>query len=468
MGVQFDRAGRGYATPWDFVSTLLGHLEAVPTHARLATALCEITGELFGLSHIALCWRPVHHRHYRELSLPGGLPLEPSLVESLSLKPAALPYAHLHVRTATELELYFFYLPPADGEVDQTQLELALRLWSLRLEKALCEQEKAATALQLARIRTVTDELSKGSDYQTLLSRVLRMTLSLVDASQGLVMILDEHSKELRTEVFHGEADKIAQHEQGIQERVMRTRQPVLIEHITDHNGLGADPLAHSIICVPLVKQDEAFGLIYVSNKKENVRFAPQDLDLVCILASTVASVVDQMRLFHQSITDYLTGLYQRRHLEPRLEHEVRRSLRYGTPFSLLAMDADHFKRINDTYGHQAGDQALKAIAHVIRSNVRTHVDLPARMGGEEFAVLLPETDEAGALKLGERIRAQMERTELCLGGQKERLTLSLGIATCPANARSVEELLSMADQALYASKQQGRNRVSAYSRITP
>ena len=198
----------------------------------------------------------------------------------------------------------------------------------------------------------------------------------------------------------------------------MRTRQPVLIEHITDFRGLGAEPGTHSIICVPLVKQDEAFGLIYVSNKRESVRFAPQDLDLVCILASNVAAVVDQMRLFHQSITDYLTGLYQRRHLEPRLDHEVKRSLRYGTPFSLLAMDADHFKRINDTYGHQAGDQALRAIAHVIRSSVRAHIDLPARMGGEEFAVLLPETDEAGALKLAERIREQMEHTELCLGGQ--------------------------------------------------
>jgi len=164
--------------------------------------------------------------------------------------------------------------------------------------------------------------------------------------------------------------------------------------------------------------------------------------------------------LKYRATHDGLTGIYNRIFFQEKIEDEVRRSLRYGTPLSLMMIDIDHFKAINDTYGHQAGDACLSAVAALIRRLPR-QVDTAARYGGEEFAVILPHTDIDQASHLAERIRQAVEAMSVPCGKHAIRLTISIGIGCLEAEeAPSPEALIRAADQALYAAKEGGRNCV--------
>ena len=167
------------------------------------------------------------------------------------------------------------------------------------------------------------------------------------------------------------------------------------------------------------------------------------------------------------AISDPLTGLHNRRSFEVRLTEEVERARRAGPPFALLLVDLDHFKQVNDRFGHQAGDQALQAVAAVLTKELRA-VDLPARIGGEEFAVLLPNTAEHGALEAAERLRAAIAAQPILHQGATFTVTASIGVAWCPAHADTGDGLLRVADQALYQAKRAGRNRTCSPTELLP
>jgi diguanylate cyclase (GGDEF)-like protein len=167
-----------------------------------------------------------------------------------------------------------------------------------------------------------------------------------------------------------------------------------------------------------------------------------------------------ERQLFRIATTDALTGIYNRRHFMTLLGREQERALRYGNTFSLLLLDIDHFKRINDTYGHPVGDEAIKAMAGAASAHLRP-TDIIGRFGGEEFVVLLPQTDDAGALIAAERIREAVGRVSLLAGEQAVRFTVSIGAASFARRA-GLDQLVECADQALYAAKTGGRNRVCA------
>jgi diguanylate cyclase (GGDEF)-like protein len=165
-----------------------------------------------------------------------------------------------------------------------------------------------------------------------------------------------------------------------------------------------------------------------------------------------------ERQLFRIATTDPLTGIFNRRHFMGMLAREQQRAARYGTSFSLLILDIDHFKRINDTFGHPVGDEAIKAMAGAAGKCLRP-TDMIGRFGGEEFVVMLPHTDEAGAVVAAERIREQVAKVVVPAGTQDVRFTVSIGAATFARRA-SVEQLLECADKALYAAKTGGRNQV--------
>ncbi|BDG03029.1 GGDEF domain-containing protein [Anaeromyxobacter oryzae] len=173
-----------------------------------------------------------------------------------------------------------------------------------------------------------------------------------------------------------------------------------------------------------------------------------------------------QLKLAESALQDPLTGLSNRRHLEERLAAEVAAGLRHARPVSVLLVDVDHFKAVNDAHGHLAGDEALKMVAFVLRGAVRKE-DVLARFGGEEFVVVARETPLAGARALGERIRRAVERSRCAWQGQDLALTVSIGVTVSVGAAqlepgRTERELLESADRALYLAKQGGRNRVVA------
>lgn len=164
--------------------------------------------------------------------------------------------------------------------------------------------------------------------------------------------------------------------------------------------------------------------------------------------------------LRHLATTDSLTGLYNRRHFLELCQRELRRASRYPNNVALLMLDADHFKSINDTYGHDAGDQVLRIVSRLCRAHIR-EVDIIGRMGGEEFAILLPQTGYPAALEVAERLRAAIAQTTLPLtNGPMLRFTVSMGGCVFSGRQLDVDALLKAADQALYAAKRNGRNRV--------
>jgi diguanylate cyclase (GGDEF)-like protein len=204
-------------------------------------------------------------------------------------------------------------------------------------------------------------------------------------------------------------------------------------------NSIGAGDLSHRI---SMVAQDELGQLGHTFN----------------LMAERLSK--SQSALEELSTHDALTGLHNYRMLHHRLVEEEERSRRYGRPFSLLMLDIDYFKTVNDTHGHLAGDEALRAIAARIGHAVRP-VDLVARYGGEEFALILPETASVGALATAERIRETIAAKPILLPlGQTVNLTVSIGVASYPVDADSGERLIDATDQAMYTAKSSGRNRV--------
>ncbi|WP_434700385.1 diguanylate cyclase [Pseudomonas sp. D1-1] len=162
------------------------------------------------------------------------------------------------------------------------------------------------------------------------------------------------------------------------------------------------------------------------------------------------------------SSTDRLTGLYNRGHWEASLKAAYARHQRYGNALSLVMLDIDHFKRVNDTYGHQAGDKVIEQVARLLHEHVRES-DVAGRYGGEEFGVVLSDTDSAGGQIFAERLRKAVEESLVQYNGQDIRFTVSLGVADLSQPANDHAELIARADQALYTSKKTGRNRVTVH-----
>lgn len=171
-----------------------------------------------------------------------------------------------------------------------------------------------------------------------------------------------------------------------------------------------------------------------------------------------------EVELVGQSVVDPLTGLLNRRRFGELTAQEEARARRHGQPLSVLMLDIDHFKRINDSHGHGVGDLAIKALAGACAARIRPH-DVLARFGGEEFVLCLPQTDTEGALVVAERIRKGVEQIGVTAGGRVIQFTVSIGIATYRVG-QGFDELLQCADEALYRAKQNGRNRVELHARM--
>jgi diguanylate cyclase (GGDEF)-like protein len=204
-------------------------------------------------------------------------------------------------------------------------------------------------------------------------------------------------------------------------------------------------------------------GVISIARRGE--AFTEQERDLFAYLAGQATLSIENVDLHEtvqqQAVTDELTGLFNVRQFHSRLDGEIDRAQRFSTPLSLVMLDIDKFKSVNDNHGHQQGDRVLVEVARVLRRLSRD-VDLPARYGGEEMAVVLPQTDLAGAEQQAERMRAAIEAMQIPRldGGGLLPITASFGVASFPGEGADKTELIAAADAALYRAKRGGRNRV--------
>jgi len=214
-------------------------------------------------------------------------------------------------------------------------------------------------------------------------------------------------------------------------------------------------------VLVPLVAKGRRLGILYVRKENGEV-FTEREMKLVQALSSHISIALENARLYTIAITDELTKVYTLRYFQQVLTDEVGRYQRYGQKVSILMLDLDDFKKVNDTYGHPVGDITLREFARLVKDSVR-EVDVVCRYGGEEFAVILPETDDKSALIVAERIRERTEKRVFYIEGHEIKITVSIGVASCPKNAVTVRDLVNAADRALYRAKESGKNRVESF-----
>jgi diguanylate cyclase (GGDEF)-like protein len=242
-----------------------------------------------------------------------------------------------------------------------------------------------------------------------------------------------------------------------------------LAQHVSFQDSFLLDPSAKEVkqykndpecFIFNLQGKDEVIGILVVKGVRE------EDREKVRILGHQFALALRRVRLYQKigkvAITDELTGVNTRRYVMERLEEEIARCKLRGLKMSFLMIDVDYFKNLNDRYGHLTGDQVLRNVGQIIRDNIR-EIDIPGRYGGEEFCVILPETNPEGAFYAAERIRKAAEQEVIRAYDETIKVTMSLGIATYPDHGASLQEIVDKADWALYRSKKRGRNTASAF-----
>ncbi|MCL5036539.1 MAG: sensor domain-containing diguanylate cyclase [Chloroflexi bacterium] len=335
---------------------------------------------------------------------------------------------------------------------------------------------------QLTILYDVGKALNFIDDLTKLLSVILDQSIEIAEAEKGSLMLLDTRADELAVRVVRG-IDKVTEERiisgdiqctrihrgEGIAGKVLATGKGIIINNVEDNADFkkSKDSRVVNILCVPLKVYEEVIGVINITNKKSGRPFTNEDMTIIMALASQAAVAINNARLYEMAVTDGLTKLYIRRHLLQRMEEELRRARRYKHPLSLLMIDIDHFKQFNDNFGHQAGDLVLIELAKLFKRIIRG-TDMAGRYGGEEFCIVLPETDSEGAIAIGERLRKEIEEYELVYDRQPIKVTISIGIATFPSHSMEMKELIRKADMALYASKDAGRNAVTLSKDVDP
>jgi two-component system, cell cycle response regulator len=223
-----------------------------------------------------------------------------------------------------------------------------------------------------------------------------------------------------------------------------------------------------SVLAVPMRFKNVLLGVFVMLSDKRDFLDSVQ-INLLEVLCNQASAAIANANLHAEieklATTDGLTGLFNHRWFQEKLSEEFKRMDRYTSPVSLILTDIDHFKKVNDTYGHPAGDSVLKEVSKIIRKEIRD-VDIPARYGGEEFAVILPGTDSEGCKKIAERLRTAVMGKTFSADGKELKVTISIGIATAPVDSKTKEELIEKTDQALYNAKNNGRNRSVTWSEI--
>jgi diguanylate cyclase (GGDEF)-like protein len=250
-----------------------------------------------------------------------------------------------------------------------------------------------------------------------------------------------------------------------------QTRPEVLIDPELDSDCVYDQTFLKTLgirsgLVVPIIMRQKVLGVLFLQDCVEARAWSIDDISLIGSLADHLSVAIENAELHQererQAVIDGLTGVANRRSFNEMLAREYERARRYDHPLSLVMIDLDHLKKINDTYGHQAGDEAIRAIGTVLRQSSRS-VDLPARYGGEEFCVLLPNTEIDMAEQLAERLRRLINEVEI---PQVGFISASIGVATFPQHADDPDLLLKRADEALYVAKQAGRNQVKTSTAV--
>ncbi len=372
--------------------------------------------------------------------------------------------------TITDLNKIFDYIEPIVAKYHKR----------IKKDEEMLELQRSLHNISI--LYNISQAVNFIDDLKRLLQVIIQKALITLDAEKGSLMLYDYTLNALQVRIVSGLQDKKLEEAinngavqcakigigEGIAGTVFLERKPIITNlGSADPRFIVKEVLSNtkSLLCVPLVAKGEVIGVINITNKKHDKLFNQKDLEFITSLANQAAIAIDNAKLYELATKDGMTKLYIYRHFYTLLENEMRRCARYKRNMSLIIMDIDNFKRINDTYGHLTGDTILKRLAAVLQETVRK-IDIPARYGGEEFVVILPETDKKDACVIAERIRKNISQIEVKIN-ETETLspTVSIGIAQYTTDGQEAKELINAADTALYFSKHNGKNMVATYEK---
>lgn len=319
----------------------------------------------------------------------------------------------------------------------------------------------------------ITTILSSSSDLTRDLISAMKKLKVFTGAEAWSLHITDDPflkktglKKSINIKKFRYEKDN------GITGLVLRKGVPVIVRDTSKDKRFsrqadGFDKLkVRSLICSPLKVKDGIVGVLRLINKRKENSFSDTDLKLLVNISHSIAMIFEQAFLYRKieevTVTDDLTGLYNIRFLNQSIEMEIERSLRYGSLFSLIFLDIDNLKKVNERFGHLAGSKVLIETAMLLQDNLRK-VDVIIRYGGDEFVIILPQTATEGGFLVAERLRKIIEKHQF-LKNEKTpiNMTASFGVASFPHNADSKEALLKLADKAMFRGKFSTKNVVFA------
>lgn len=348
----------------------------------------------------------------------------------------------------------------------------------------ISSQRRRAEAFHQRRVRelevmnkTLT-EISGELELGALLQTITERAVNLLHASLGELLLYDKQSGEMEVVAqYPVDANQIGfkmKPGEGAMGRVAVTKRPLILNDYKAFVNALPDEITTGIeatLDVPLLKGGELVGVLGLAHHAKNRKFTSDDQSLLMVLASQATVAIENARLYkevqHLAFTDVLTGIHNRRRLFELADREYKRSTRYRRPLSFMIVDIDHFKNVNDNYGHAAGDEALRWFAAECSSVIRQKVDMIGRFGGEEFAVIYPEIELPSALIAGERLRRHIADRQVAYEGLRLQITFSAGIVSLPFDEEiSLDQLIERADRALYLAKQK-RNCIAYWDEVT-
>ncbi len=338
----------------------------------------------------------------------------------------------------------------------------------------LMRQNLAYKVWELETINEVGQKISSVLNLEDLMKLILSKYIETIGADRASVMLFDEETGKLTASIAKVSASDLESYDvdvnEGLSGHVYQTGKPLLITDAQNSDILRkfkkGEIYPGTLISVPLIVKERIIGVVNATKSIPDY-FGEREFSLFNSLSVQGAIAIDNAILYKLAITDGLTKLYLHRYFQQRLSNELSRSERYGYKFSLILTDIDHFKKFNDTYGHQVGDQVLREVARIVQQSVR-EVDIVARYGGEEFVVICPEKSNEETVVPAERIRKAVESYQFMVDGKRVPITISLGVSEFPSDSKDKKDLIECADIALYSSKQNGRNRFTRFSDIPP
>ena len=360
---------------------------------------------------------------------------------------------------------------PVDKDIEESALGKDYHLF---IDAQKEGEELKERLFELYLLYTLSKNLNLSIQLNGLFEKVIKLLKDSLKIEDFCLMLMDEELNELKVwkanEITYDTIKDITfKMGEGVSGIAAQTGEPILIQDVSKDDRFlyyrGKLPNIGSFMSIPLKSaNDKVIGVLNIHKYTINA-FKETDKVFFSAVAENVAHTIERARVYEkaqkEAMFDGLTALYTRRYFLENTHRQCSKAERYREVFSIILLDIDYFKYFNDTYGHLMGDEILKKIAYLLKTNIRQS-DIVSRYGGEEFIILLPKTDRDGASSIAEKLRNLVEK-DLAMDSRGEKITITAGVANYPEDGKTVEEIIATADKLLYFGKESGRNKVVSH-----